>query len=62
MSNDHVESDIALLLVQLENETGDTTEIYRQIHDIFEEMRADGDDIPNEFVELEKELDMKFAA
>jgi hypothetical protein len=61
MSNNHVESDIALLLMQLENEDGDTTEIYRQIHDIFEEMRADGDDIPSEFSALEQELDQRFA-
>ena len=62
MSNNHVEADIALLLMQLETEEGDTTEIYNQIHDIFEEMRASGDDIPAEFSELEKELDMQFAA
>ena len=62
MSNNHVESDIALLLMQLENEDGDTAEIYSQIHDIFEEMRRDGDEIPAEFSELEKELDMQFAA
>ena len=62
MSNNHIESDIALLLMQLENEDGDTREIYQQIHDIFEEMRADGDTIPTEFSELKKELDQKFAA
>ena len=62
MSNIHMESDIALLLMQLENEDGNTSEIYQQIHDIFEEMRADGDSIPSEFCELERELDQKFAA
>jgi hypothetical protein len=62
MSNNHVESDIVMLLMQLENEDGDTSEIYAQIHDIFEEMRADGDEIPAEFAALEKELDLKFAA
>ena len=62
MSNNHVESDIALLLMQLEEHPVGASEIYRQIHDIFEEMRQDGDDIPVEFQELEKELDMKFAA
>lgn len=62
MSNNHVETDIAMLLMQLENEDGNTTEIYKQIHDIFEEMRSDGDVIPVEFSELEKELDMKYAA
>ena len=62
MSNIHVETDIALLFMQLETNEGDKTEIYNQIHDIFEEMRADGDVIPVEFMELEKELDMKFAA
>lgn len=62
MSNNHVESDIALLMMQLETEVGNSAEIYKQIHDLFEEMRTDGDDIPAEFMELEKELDMKFAA
>lgn len=62
MSNNHVETDIALLLMQLETNEDKASEIYTQIHDIFEEMRADGDDIPVEFTELEKELDMKFAA
>ena len=61
MSNNHVESDIAMLLMQLENHDGDDNEIYLQIHDIFQEMHADGDEIPAEFVELEKELDQKFS-
>ena len=62
MSNDHVEADLALLLMELEKEDGDPQEIYQQIHDIFQEMRADGDEIPKEFLELEKELEQKFAA
>jgi hypothetical protein len=62
MSNDHVESDIALLLMELENEDGDPVEIYKQIHDIFQEMHADGDEIPMEFQELEKELKERFSA
>ncbi len=62
MSNDHVESDIALLLMQLEEHPEAASTIYQQIHDIFEEMRADGDEIPVEFLELERELDVKFAA
>ncbi len=62
MSNDHIETDIALLLVQLETRRDKAGEIYAQIHDIFEEMRRDGDEIPAEFQELKKELDTKFAA
>lgn len=62
MSNNHIESDIALLLMQLESDMGDSNEIYLQIHDIFEEMRADGDHIPTEFMMLEQELNQRFAA
>ena len=61
MSNDHVETDIALLLMQLECEDGDPREIYAQINDIFEEMLLDGDEVPAEFIDLKKDLDTRFS-
>jgi hypothetical protein len=62
MDNHQIESDIAMLLMLMENEEGDLGTLYRQIHDHFEKLSAGGDDIPSEFVELKKELDQRFAA
>jgi hypothetical protein len=60
--NHQLESDIAMLLMQIEAGEGDAKVIYGQIRDHFEQLRATGDDIPAEFAELEKDLDLRFAA
>lgn len=62
MDNDHIETDIALLLMQIETGEGDARSIYDQIRSQFAQMRASGEEIPAEFAELERDLDLRFAA
>jgi hypothetical protein len=62
MDNHHIESDIAMLYMQIETEEGDARAIYDEIRGYFDQLRAGGDDVPSEFAELERELEMRFAA
>jgi predicted unusual protein kinase regulating ubiquinone biosynthesis (AarF/ABC1/UbiB family) len=62
MNFDEFEAAISLLLTQMENQPEDRHEIYLQIREKLNEMRAFGMPLPSDLVKLEKELEAEFAA
>ena len=62
MDFDEFEAAISLLLTQMENQPEDRHEIYLQIREKLNEMRAFGMPLPSDLVKLEKELEAEFAA
>jgi hypothetical protein len=53
---------ISLLVIQMENQPEDRHEIYLQIREKLNEMRAFGMPLPADLVRLEEELEAEFAA
>jgi hypothetical protein len=62
MDLDEFEAAISLLITQMENQPDDRHEIYLQIREKLNEMRAFGMPLPGDLVKLEKELEAEFAA
>ena len=56
-----LEAEISLLLTQMENQPEDRHEIYLQLHEKLNEMRAYGMPVPDDLARLEKELEAEFA-
>jgi len=62
MDLDEFEAAISLLVTQMENQPEDRHEIYLQIREKLNEMRAFGMPLPADLVKLEEELEAEFAA
>ena len=62
MDLDEFEAAISLLLTQMEHQPEDRHEIYLQIREKLNEMRAFGMPLPADLVKLEKELEAEFEA
>jgi len=62
MDLDEFEAAISLLVTQMENQPEDRHEIYLQIREKLNEMRAFGMPLPADLVKLEEELEADFAA
>jgi hypothetical protein len=62
MAFEDLEAELALLLNQMENQPEDPHELYLQIREKLNEMRAFGMPLPDDLVRLEKELEAQFAA
>src|SRR5262245_53749658 len=62
MAFDDLKAEIALLLSQMENQPEDQHELYLQIREKLNEMRAFGLPLPDDLVRLEKELEAEFKA
>jgi hypothetical protein len=60
MAFEDVKAEIALLLTQMENQPEDRHELYLQIREKLNEMRAFGLPLPEDLVRLEKELEAEF--
>jgi hypothetical protein len=60
MAFDDLKAEIALLLNQMKNQPKDRHELYLQIREKLNEMRAFGMPLPNDLVRLEKELEAEF--
>jgi hypothetical protein len=60
MAFEDVKAEIALLLTQMENQPEDRHELYLQIREKLNEMRAFGLPLPDDLVRLEKELEAEF--
>lgn len=56
-----LEAEISLLLTQMENQPEDRHEIYLQLHEKLNEMRAYGMPVPDDLARLEKGLEAEFA-
>ena len=62
MAFEDLKAEIALLLTQMENQPEDQHEVYLQIREKLNEMRAFGLPLPDDLVRLEKELEAGFEA
>jgi hypothetical protein len=62
MAFDDLKAELALLMNQMENQPEDPHELYLQIRERLNEMRAFGMPLPDDLVEFERELEKRFAA
>ena len=62
MAFDDLKAEIALLLIQMEDQPEDRHELYLQVREKLNEMRAFGMPLPDDLVRLEKQLEVEFAA
>jgi len=62
MAFDALQAELALLINQMENQPEDRHELYMQIREKLNEMRAFGMPLPEDLVRLEEELEAEFAA
>jgi hypothetical protein len=62
MALDDLKAELALLMNQMENQPEDPHELYLQIRERLNEMRAFGMPLPDDLVEFERELEKRFAA
>jgi hypothetical protein len=62
MAFEDLKAELALLLNQMENQPEDRHELYLQIREKLNEMRAFGMPLPNDLVRLEKQLEAEFRA
>lgn len=62
MSFDKLKTDISFLLTQMQNEPEDPHEIYLQIKEKLDELKAFGMPLPEDLVRLEEGLEAEFAA
>jgi hypothetical protein len=62
MAFEELKAEIALLFSQMENQPEDRHELYLQIREKLNEMRAFGLPLPEDLVRLEQELEAEFKA
>jgi hypothetical protein len=62
MAFDDLKAELALLINQMENQPEDPHELYLQIREKLNEMRAFGMPVPEDLVAFEKDLEAQFAA
>jgi hypothetical protein len=62
MAFEDLKAELALLLNQMENQPEDRHELYLQIREKLNEMRAFGMPLPDDLVRLERELETEFRA
>ena len=62
MAFDQLKMQISLLLSEMQNEPEDRHEIYLQLHEKLNEMKAFGMPLPEDLVKLEQDLEAEFAS
>lgn len=62
MAFDKLKMDISLLLTEMQNEPEDRHEIYLQLHEKLNEMKAFGMPLPEDLLKLEAALEAEFAS
>ena len=62
MAFDQLKMQISLLLTEMQNEPDDRHEIYLQLHEKLNEMKAFGMPLPEDLVKLEQDLEAEFAS
>ncbi len=62
MTFDQLKMEISLLLTQMQNEPEDRHEIYLQIREKLNELKAVGMPLPDDLVKLEHDLEAEFAS
>lgn len=61
MAFEKLKMDISMLLTEMQNEPEDRHEIYMQLHEKLNEMKAFGMPLPDDLVKLEAALEAEFA-
>ena len=61
MAFDDLKAELALLINQMETQPEDPHELYLQIREKLNEMRAFGMPLPEDLVEFERDLERRFA-
>ena len=62
MAFEDVKAELGILLTQMQNEPEDRHELYLQLMEKLNELKAFGMPLPADLVELEKALEAEFAA
>jgi hypothetical protein len=62
MAFDDLKAELALLINQMESQPEDRHELYLQVREKLNEMRAFGMPLPEDLVKLEEQLEAQFAA
>jgi len=62
MAFDDLKAELALLINQMENQPEDRHELYLQIRERLNEMRAYGMPLPEDLMKFEEELEAQFKA
>jgi len=62
MAFDDLKAELALLINQMENQPEDRHELYLQIRERLNEMRAFGMPVPEDLVKFEEQLEAQFKA
>jgi hypothetical protein len=62
MAFEHVKAEIALLLIQMQEQPADRHELHVQIRQKLSELKAYGMPLPADLVDLERALDAEFSA
>jgi hypothetical protein len=62
MAFEDVKSELGILMTQMQNEPEDRHELYLQLMEKLNELKAFGMPLPADLVELEKALEAEFAA
>jgi len=62
MAFEDLKAELALLINQMENQPEDRHELYEQVREKLNEMRAFGMPVPEDLVRLEEKLEAEFAA
>ena len=62
MAFEDLKAELALLLNQMEDQPDDPHELYLQIREKLNELKAFGLPLPDDLVRVEKELEREFAA
>jgi hypothetical protein len=62
MAFEDLKAELALLINQMENQPEDRHELYLQVREKLNEMRAFGLPLPDDLVRMEKDLEKEFAA
>ncbi|MHA1133415.1 MAG: hypothetical protein ACTSRM_03910 [Alphaproteobacteria bacterium] len=62
MAFDDLKAELALLINQMENQPEDRHELYLQVREKLNEMRAFGMPLPEDLVKFEEELEAQFKA
>ena len=62
MAFEDLKAELALLINQMENQPEDRHELYQQVREKLNEMRAFGMPLPEDLVKFEEELEAQFKA
>ena len=62
MEAEELETELAVLINEMEGEQGDSHEIYLRLRQLLENMRAFGMALPDDLVQMEKDMAAEFEA